>query len=179
MAIGSRLVDLVALLRPAILGLYWPVRGEPDLVAWLAALTTGTVLALPVVDGPAQPLRFVAWRPGDPMVPGAYRIPRPAAGPTVVPDALVVPCVGFDARCHRIGYGGGFYDRTLAAASASRVGGRRPVAIGVAFDELEVADVTPEMHDVALDAVVTPTRVMMPEGASFGALAARAKGQPV
>jgi 5-formyltetrahydrofolate cyclo-ligase len=149
---------------PRVLGAYWPVRGEPDLSALLGLLAAGGKrLALPVVDAPAMPLRFVAWTPGDALVAGPYGIPRPASDETVVPDMLVIPCVGFDARCFRIGYGGGFYDRTLAALAAQ---GATPFAAGVAHDEAQVEDVAPGHHDLALDAVVTPTRLLRRAGAA-------------
>ncbi|HYF57784.1 MAG TPA: 5-formyltetrahydrofolate cyclo-ligase [Burkholderiaceae bacterium] len=140
---------------------YWPIRGEPDLGAlfgrWAGA---GARLALPVVDAPRTPLRFVAWHPGEPTVPGPHGIPRPPREDAVRPSVLVVPCVGFDARGYRLGYGGGFYDRTLAALAAD--GGAAPRAIGVAWDDALLETFDPLPTDVPLEAVVTPTRVLRP-----------------
>jgi 5-formyltetrahydrofolate cyclo-ligase len=159
-AICARLAPVVVAASPRVVGAYWAVRGEPDLAALLRDLAAGGQrLALPVVDAPAMPLRFVAWAPGDPLVPGPWGIPRPAADETVVPDLLVIPCVGFDSRCYRIGYGGGFYDRTLAALAGE---GANPLAIGVAYDAAQVVDILPAHHDVALATVVTPTRILRP-----------------
>jgi 5-formyltetrahydrofolate cyclo-ligase len=166
-SIAQRLLVLLKAAAPAVVGVYWAVRAEPDPGPMLEQLASdGTTLALPVVDGPSRPLRFVAWQPGDPTVVGAYGIPRPVADTAVTPHALVIPCVGFDARCYRLGYGGGFYDRTLATFAGSAA--RRPLAFGVAYDEAEVPDVDPDEHDVMLDAVVTPTRVLTSGGAPGG-----------
>lgn len=168
-AIAQRLRMLLDAAAPKVLGLYWPIRAEPSLEPLLRALpASGPELALPVVDAPGQPLRFVAWRPGDATVVGAYGIPRPVADVEASPDAVLIPCVGFDARCFRIGYGGGFYDRTLAMLA--QTAGGRPLAIGVAYDQAEVPDVDPQQHDVALDAVVTPTRVLTAERAPGGSI---------
>jgi len=137
--------------------IYWPIRGEPSLGAlpqrWAEA---GARLALPVVQAPGAPLRFVAWRPGDPTVPGAWGIPTPVDGVALRPTVLIVPCVGFDADCQRLGYGGGFYDRSLAALDAD--GARPPRAVGVAWDEALLDGFEPLPTDRALDAVVTPSR---------------------
>jgi 5,10-methenyltetrahydrofolate synthetase len=140
------------------IALYWPIRGEPSLEPlprhWAEA---GARLALPVVDAPHMPLRFVEWRPGDPTVPGAWGIPRPAVDRALRPTLLIVPCVGFSADCQRLGYGGGFYDRSLAALDAD--GLPAPRAIGVAWDEALLEGFEPLPTDRALDAVVTPSRV--------------------
>lgn len=135
--------------RPATLGVYWPIRGEPDLRQTYDELTRlGVRLALPLVDGRDAPLRFVAWKPGDVLVKDAYGVPAPQqADRQVHPDALLVPCVGFNAGKVRLGYGGGFYDRTLAVAP-------RPLAIGIAYAS-SLAAFDGEPHDIALDEVIT------------------------
>ncbi|HVL55226.1 MAG TPA: 5-formyltetrahydrofolate cyclo-ligase [Burkholderiaceae bacterium] len=152
-ALGERLDRELAPAASLAVGVYWPVRGEPDLRdrydAWARA---GCRLALPVSE-PGRPLRFIAWSPGAPLIEGRFQIPQPAAGDQIEPDLLVVPCVGFSPECVRLGYGGGHYDRTLAA--------RRMRSIGVAYDETELA-IVPGAHDIPLDAVVTPTRVVRP-----------------
>ena len=148
--IAERVGQWLAQAAPNCLGFYWPVRGEPDLRtvvgAWLAASARHTA-ALPVVEG--DRMVFRVWSPGAPMGRGAYGIPVPHEAPAVQPDALLVPCVGFDAAGYRLGYGGGWYDRTLAALKP------RPRTLGVAFEACRLASIAPEPHDVALDAVLT------------------------
>ena len=156
-ALVARLDALLGDVCGEAIALYWPIRGEPSLEPlprrWAEA---GARLALPVVDAPRTPLRFVEWRPGDPTVPGVWGIPRPAADCALRPTLLIVPCVGFSADCQRLGYGGGFYDRSLAALEAD--GLPAPRAIGVAWDEALLEGFEPLPTDRALDAVVTPTR---------------------
>jgi 5-formyltetrahydrofolate cyclo-ligase len=132
----------------ATLGVFWPMRGEPDLRPLYAALAArGVRLALPVVDGADLPLRFVGWTPGDMLVKDGLGVMVPAAGETLTPAALLIPCLGFNAQRMRLGYGGGFYDRTLAAV-------QRPQAIGIAYASSK-ADFAGEAHDVALDLIIT------------------------
>ncbi|MBC7502962.1 MAG: 5-formyltetrahydrofolate cyclo-ligase, partial [Herminiimonas sp.] len=147
-AISARIGDWCKARPCATLGVYWPIRGEPDLHLLYAELTTaGIALALPVVVGREQPLRFAAWTPGDAMVNDGYGISIPAAQDfSIVPDALLIPCVGFNRARYRLGYGGGFYDRTLAALP-------RPATIGVAYANAE-AEFEGAAHDIALDAIV-------------------------
>jgi len=155
-AMAPRLDALVAQrtgpMAGKIIGVYWPIRGEPDLrslfVEWHAR---GAVLALPVVDAQATPLRFVRWAPDDALVKGLHGVPVPQHGATVIPDLLIIPCVGFDARGYRLGYGSGYYDRTLALA--------QPQTIGVAWSEALLPQFEPEATDRPLDAIVTPDRV--------------------
>lgn len=148
-----------------VVAIYWPIRGEPALAPlperWIES---GARLALPVVDAPATPLRFVCWQPGAPTVPGVWGIPRPASDETLRPTLLIVPCVGFDARCYRLGYGGGFYDRSLAALAADGLGA--PRAIGVAWDDALLGHFDPLPTDLPLDAVVTPSGAFLPDSPS-------------
>ena len=133
--------------------LFRPMRGEPDTGPLMGALAAaGHQTCLPVTQARGQPLLFRAWRPGDPLVAGPWGLEEPASSlPLCVPNVLFVPLAAFDRRGHRIGYGAGHYDRTLAAL---RAGG--PVyAIGVAFAAQEVALVPAEAHDEALDFVLT------------------------
>lgn len=157
-ALVARLEALLGDVGGESIAIYWPVRGEPALGdlprRWAQA---GARLALPVVVAPATPLRFVAWQPGEPTVAGAWGIPRPAADVPLRPTVLVVPCVGFDARGYRLGYGGGFYDRSLAALASD--GGPPPRAIGVAWDDALLPAFEPLPTDLPLDAVVTPSAV--------------------
>jgi 5,10-methenyltetrahydrofolate synthetase len=155
-ALVGRLDALLGDVAGRSIALYWPIRGEPSLgplpERWAQR---GARTALPVVDAPRTPLRFVAWRPGDPTVPGVWNIPRPAADVALRPDVVIVPCVGFTADAHRLGYGGGFYDRSLAALDAD--GGPAPRALGVAWDEALLDAFDPLPTDRPLDAVVTPS----------------------
>jgi 5-formyltetrahydrofolate cyclo-ligase len=163
-ALLARLDALLGEVSGEAIAIYWPVRGEPGLGAlperWTAR---GARLALPVVEAAGRPLRFVAWRPGEPMIAGAYGIPRPAADIALRPTLLLVPCVGFDAHGHRLGYGGGFYDRSFAQLDAD--GGPRPRGIGLAWDDALLPDFDPLPTDRALDAVVTPSRAVLPSSA--------------
>jgi 5-formyltetrahydrofolate cyclo-ligase len=132
------------------ISLYWPFRGEPDLRFWIdGVIARGALGALPVVEQPRAPLVFRAWRSGDALVPGVWNIPVPAAGAAVVPDVIIAPLVGFDPAGYRLGYGGGYYDRTLAALPC------RPRVVGVGFAVSEIATIYPLPHDIAMDAIVT------------------------
>ncbi|TWI63119.1 5,10-methenyltetrahydrofolate synthetase [Pseudoduganella lurida] len=134
--------------RPA-LGVYWPLRDEPDLHHVFGEMTAlGGQLLLPVVLERDAPLAFAEWQPGEAMVKDAMGIAIPAAlrlQPT--PPALLVPCLGYNAQGYRLGYGGGFYDRTLEHAP-------RPATIGIAYSCL-AADFDSDGHDVALDRIIT------------------------
>lgn len=152
-AIGKHVKHLLERQPAQSIGIFWPMRSEPDLrqifKEWSAA---GMQLGLPVVIDPNCPLKFLAWRPGDALIKDAMGVWVPAASNReVAPELLLVPCVGYNGNRFRLGYGGGFYDRTLAAAS-------RPRAIGVAY-ACSRADFAVEGHDIALDAVVTETGI--------------------
>lgn len=135
---------------PSLLGFYWPFKGEYDPRPIARRLhAQGMGLALPVVVQKAAPLVFRAWQPGTRLVPGVWSIPVPADGETVLPDALLVPLVGFDRQAFRLGYGGGFYDRTLAAMS------RRPLTVGIGFGLASLDTIHPQPHDISMDVVIT------------------------
>ncbi|HYD81230.1 MAG TPA: 5-formyltetrahydrofolate cyclo-ligase [Paucimonas sp.] len=143
--------------RPVdVLGVYWPIRGEPDLrPAYEELFRLGVQLALPVVVADDAPLRFAAWAPGNAVVKDAMGVSIPAPPQRVVqPQALLIPCVGYSRERARLGYGGGFYDRTLAGAP-------RPFAVGIAYS-CALADFERAAHDAVLDLVIT-------EAASIGA----------
>lgn len=131
------------------LAVYCAIRGEPELLpAFTQLADEGVALALPIVAQTDAPLRFAAWRPGMAMVKDAMGVPVPAEIAFVaMPQALLLPCVGFNGKGYRLGYGGGYYDRTLAAQP-------RPLAVGVAYDEAR-AEFDVQAHDVALDAILT------------------------
>ncbi|MDJ0951517.1 MAG: 5-formyltetrahydrofolate cyclo-ligase [Alphaproteobacteria bacterium] len=132
---------------------YWPTRGEIDPRPLLSVLSErGHTIGLPVVAGPAQPLVFRMWRPGDALVEGSFAIMTPPeTAPEVTPDALLVPLLAFDRRGFRLGYGGGFYDRTLAKLRAAG----HVYALGVAFAAQQVEAVPRTASDEPLDALAT------------------------
>lgn len=136
-----------------VVGLYSAIRDElhpGGLIERLAA--AGRAIGLPCTPKFGQPLVFRAWKPGDPLVKGHMNIPEPPAeAPEVFPQVLVAPPVGFDRRCYRIGYGAGFYDRTIPKLRAMHP----VVALGVAFACQELEGVPAEPHDVPLDAIAT------------------------
>lgn len=132
-----------------IVAAYWPIRGEPDLRDWIGSIRRrGARCALPVVSTRGAPLLFREWRADARLVPGVWNIPQPPDGEALVPQVLIVPLVGYDRHGYRLGYGGGYYDRTLAACSP------RPVAIGVGYRVAALHDFAPQPHDVPMDAIV-------------------------
>jgi 5-formyltetrahydrofolate cyclo-ligase len=147
------LADVLAAHRGKILSGYMPMRTEIDPLPAMAA-HPGPV-CVPVIVGKAQPLRFREWSPGCTMTPGEFGALIPADGAWLDPQILIVPLLAFDARGYRLGYGGGFYDRTLQALRA-----RGPVlAIGFAFAAQEVAEVPIDDTDQRLDMIVTENGV--------------------
>jgi 5,10-methenyltetrahydrofolate synthetase len=148
--IGQRLDALIGNTPDLVVGGYWPIRGEPDLRGWLEALQRrGIRTALPVVVAQGEPLVFRLWRQGDRLERGVWNIPVPADGQEVKPHITLAPVVGFDAGCYRLGYGGGFFDRTLAHLPASTV------AIGVGYAEAEIATIYPQPFDIPMRHIVT------------------------
>ncbi len=138
--------------RAAVSG-YWPIGDEIDVMPALLALAAdGHKVALPVIVGRGRPLEFRVWREGDATRRGAFGIREPLdAAPAIEPDVVLVPLLAFDRAGFRLGYGGGFYDRSLAALRA-----RSPVlAVGIAWSAQEVAAVPRGGHDEPLDWVVT------------------------
>ncbi len=155
--ITARLQEWCRQHQPRSMGVYWPIQAEPDLLALYPALAaSGIQLALPVVQGKDAPLAFIPWAPGDTMEQDGYGIPIPALKDSALwPEVLLIPCVGFNPGKYRLGYGGGYYDRTLAAAPESR-----PLAtIGIAY-QCGLAEFENEPHDAALDFVITETAVL-------------------
>jgi len=150
--LAERFFSTIPLAEKARVSGYVPMGDEIDDMVLLARLhALGHVCALPVVVAPGAPLLFRRWRPGDTLVPGVWKIPMPPEdAETVVPDVLLVPLLAFDAAGYRLGYGGGYYDRTLAALRP-----KGAVAVGVAFSGQQVAAVPHEDHDERLDWVVT------------------------
>jgi 5-formyltetrahydrofolate cyclo-ligase len=150
---------LARLWRPRIVSVFYPLRDEPDTLLLLTSLTSeGYATALPAVIARGSPLAFRLWRPGDPTRAGAMSIQEPLKAASVVdPDLLFVPLACFDRRGHRIGYGAGYYDRSLARLRAVK-----PVhAAGVAYGVCEIAAVPYETHDQSLDAIVTEQETIL------------------
>ncbi len=133
-----------------IVGTYWPFRGEPDLRNWgIRVIERGGRIALPVVIRKGWPLEYRIWTPGDPLERGVWNILVPSRGPAVQPDVVIAPVVGFDEAHYRLGYGGGFFDRTLAAMP------RKPLTIGVGYAQTRIPTIYPQSHDIPMDVVVT------------------------
>lgn len=143
--------------RGCTVSAYWPFRGEPDLRPLLAEVgARGGYTALPVVTEKGKPLEFHAWQAGEPLARGVWNIPVPAERRLCTPDIVLAPVVGFDAACYRLGYGGGFFDRTLAAMSV------RPHVIGVGYSRAKLATIYPQLHDIPMDLIVTETGTVRP-----------------
>ncbi|WP_243468639.1 5-formyltetrahydrofolate cyclo-ligase [Paraburkholderia sp. PGU19] len=154
-ALRRRVLDVLTVYSPVSVGLYWPLSGEFDIrsviAVWLAG-DSARRASLPVITGRDRPLEFHVWTPDMPMQVGAHRIHEPTSGEVITPDLLFVPCVGFDVDGYRLGYGGGYYDRTLAGFRAA---GKVPVTVGVAYDVCRTGTMQREAHDIPLDVVVT------------------------
>jgi len=134
---------------------YWPFRGEPDLRPLMRVLAgEGFTLALPVVVEPKTPLVFRPWLPGAKMELGVWNIPVPATKEEVVPRLLLAPVVGFTPDLYRLGYGGGYFDRTLAKLGPSHA------AIGIGYEMGRLATIHPQPHDIAMRQIVTEKGVV-------------------
>jgi 5,10-methenyltetrahydrofolate synthetase len=152
--LGARLRELVAESGRQVLAGYWAMKDEPDLEAVMARWhADGLRVALPRVVASEAPLVFTRWRPGTQLVPGPFGTLHPDDPEPVTPQLLVIPCLGFDARCFRLGYGGGYYDRTLEQLPGA-------LTVGVAYDCCEVRGFVPHEHDLPLDWVITERRVL-------------------
>lgn len=148
-----------------VIGAYWPIKGEFDplsvLHRWkedgeLLDKPLRRRIGLPVVDKQHKTLQFHAWFPGCPMQEDAYGIPKPLGTEVVEPTLLFVPCVGYAAGGYRLGYGGGFYDRTLAQLQP------RPFTVGLGFAPAYIEAFTPQAHDLPLDTILNDYGVAWP-----------------
>jgi 5-formyltetrahydrofolate cyclo-ligase len=148
------IADSVDLRQYTTIGIYWPIRGEMD-VRDLARrhIQGGGVVALPVVVAASVPVEFWRWHPDGKIRHDHAKIPIPAEREVVAPDALLIPLVGFDLAGYRLGYGGGYYDRTLAA------GRLRPFCIGLGYEDSCLTTIYPQSHDVRMDLIVTEKAV--------------------
>ena len=141
------------------IGAYWPIKGEfdalPALFRWSEA-EAGRRIGLPVIDRDSKQLRFHVWYPGCPMEEDAYGIPKPKDTEPIHPTLLFVPCVGYGPGGYRLGYGGGFYDRTLATLQP------RPTTVGLGYTHGYLDEFEPEAHDLPLDAILNDNGVVWP-----------------
>ncbi|SPJ23828.1 5-formyltetrahydrofolate cyclo-ligase [Palleronia abyssalis] len=155
--VTERLLEVLDGHRGRVISGYMPIRTEIDPIPAMAAMAQDGPVCAPVIEGPGTPLKFREWRPGCDMVEGPFGAQVPAKGDWLVPDVLIVPLVAFDRQGGRLGYGGGFYDRTLA--DLRRAG---PVtAIGFAYAAQEDAGLPQEPTDERLDLVVTEREVLL------------------
>lgn len=148
-AIGARLLHLLERIEQRDWGVYWPLAGEPDLMpAYRLLAERGVRLYLPVVVERDAPLAFAAWTPGEGMHKDSMGIAVPESlRMGGKPDLLLIPCLGWNEQRFRLGYGGGFYDRTLALPDP-------PLTVGVGYACME-AEFPSEVHDIALDIMMT------------------------
>jgi 5-formyltetrahydrofolate cyclo-ligase len=156
--VAERLSRHVAACGCSSIGLYWPIKHEINLLPW--AERTGLVLCLPVVIKRNAPLEYWRWKQGEPLGRGFWDIPVPASRDVVVPDLMLAPMVGFDQANYRLGYGGGYFDRTLAALTP------RPTVIGIGYDFSALDSIFPLSHDIPMDVVVTEYRDTLRENRS-------------
>ena len=138
-----------ALLEPSIAGLKNGAKAEPVMATESLAHHLPRKIGLPVVNKQTRTLTFHAWYPGCPMEEDAYGIPKPKDTELLVPTLLLVPCVGWGPGGYRLGYGGGFYDRTLASYQP------QPVTVGLGYSIGWLPELQPEPHDMALDAILS------------------------
>ena len=150
--------------RESSIGAYWPIKGEfdplPALYRWSEGGVDGSPrrIGLPVADRLTQSLRFHVWYPGCETELDAYDIPKPKGTDVIHPTLLFVPCVGYGPGGYRLGYGGGFYDKTLAELRP------KPFTVGLGFTHAFVDDFEPEPHDEPLDAILNENGVVWPIG---------------
>jgi 5,10-methenyltetrahydrofolate synthetase len=133
-----------------VIAFCWPYRNEYDVRHLAAALRRrGAKTAMPVVVAPKTPLIFREWHPGVELVKGPLDIPYPVGSPEVTPDNVLLPMLGWDGDGYRLGYGGAFFDRTLASLA------KRPRVIGLAYEQAYLKSIHPQPHDIPVDFVVT------------------------
>ncbi len=153
-AVHEHLQRLLASRSPGVLAFCWPIRAEFDCRPLARQLIDrGWQSCIPTVVEGGAPMEFRAWTPNSTMAVDRHGIPVPADGATLIPDVVLLPLVAFDAKGFRLGYGGGYFDRTLAVITP------RPLAIGVGFEVARVDSIQPQAHDIPLDVVVTEVGV--------------------
>lgn len=159
-ASAAHVLEWVGAANGLTISAYLPIGDELDPRPAMAALReAGARICVPVIEGKARPLSFRLWTHEARLAPGPFGVPVPENTPTVTPDLVIAPLLAFDATCHRLGYGGGFYDRTLEALRAVR-----PLrAAGFAYAAQQVDAVPREATDARLDAVITEKGALSPE----------------
>lgn len=157
-AIAANLANELGEVDGKTISFYWPFRGEPDLRSLIEQLSErSAICALPIVTAKGQPLTFRSWRQGEELERGIWNIPVPTKGEIVTPDIVIAPVVGFDPACFRLGYGGGFFDRTLAAMP------NMPRVLGVGYTSQAIPTIYPQPHDISMDCIVTEAGIIRPE----------------
>ncbi|MCX7567392.1 5-formyltetrahydrofolate cyclo-ligase [Sulfitobacter sp. F26169L] len=133
-----------------VLSAFWPIKGEPDLRSLMTRLhDAGVVVAMPLVEVKAAPLVFRRWTPETKMIRGDWNIPVPPPDAMqLLPDIALAPLVGWDNERYRLGYGGGYFDRTLAALK------QQPFKIGVGYQNAKLPTIYPQPHDIAMDVIL-------------------------
>lgn len=153
--IAATLIEEIGDPTGRIVSGYWPFRGEPELLPLLRKLgELGARTALPVVVAKGQPLVFRAWKSGDKLEQGVWKIPIPAEDHQVIPHILIAPVVGFDPEGYRLGYGGGFFDRTLASLDTN------PLVFGVGYSRAAIPTIHPQAHDIPMSRIITEKGVI-------------------
>jgi 5-formyltetrahydrofolate cyclo-ligase len=154
--IAGKLDTIIATRFIASIGLYWPIRQEINLLPWADALVRrgNLTLCLPVVVTPKAPLEYWRWMQGEELARGIWNIPVPARRDVVLPDLMLAPLVGFDRANYRLGYGGGYFDRTLASLRP-RSPTTRPFVVGIGYGFSALETIYPQQHDIPMDAVLT------------------------
>lgn len=144
--------------QPGILGIYWPIKGEIDCrILAESLLKAGWTLAVPVINNRSRHLDFARWQPDTPMIQGTWNIPVPARPEWLTPSRFLVPLVGFDKANYRLGYGGGYYDRTLAERA-------EPVkTIGVGMEMGRLESIHPHAQDIPMRRIITEAGIQLPE----------------
>lgn len=156
--VAGHLSEILAGYREVPVAGYVAVRSEADPAPALEEAAAHGIIGLPVVVAADAPLEFHRWEPGAPLRKGAFGVPQPCSAAPITPEIIVVPLVAFDARGARLGYGGGFYDRTLHALRTHGA----ILAVGLAFDEQQLDEVPTGPHDQPLDLIATQSGVLDP-----------------
>ena len=145
-----KLSDILKDMQPGIIAFYWPFKGEIDCRKLVSdILQQGWQAALPAVTKVSSPLEFRQWTPETPLISGVWKIPVPKSRTIVVPNVMLIPLVGFDECHYRLGYGGGYYDRTIIEIEPS------PMKIGIGFELARLTTIYPQSYDIAMDIILT------------------------